>query len=233
MPSIANLAAQALQRRIVRGEFAAGATLPSQRELSEQLSISRSSLREAISTLEALGLVRSQPGKGVFVLAVGERRAAPPKGTARMSPEALLEFRLALEPAWSRLAAARIDAEGLARLEALQQGMEAALDACDLVMAADWDLQFHLCLAELSGNPGLIATARQFSDQIGHSLRLPFADPASVWAPVDEHLAILAALRAADPAVAEQAMRDHLIAAAQRVGLDFHYATTPCQGALK
>jgi GntR family transcriptional repressor for pyruvate dehydrogenase complex len=231
MPSIANLAAQTLQRRIVRGDFPAGATLPSQRELSEQLSISRSSLREAISTLEALGLVRTQPGKGVFVVAGGERQATPPKGTASMSPQALLEFRLALEPAWTRLAALRSDASGHDRLEAIQRGMETTLEACDLVMAADWDLQFHLCLAELSGNPGLLATARQFSDQIGHSLRLPFSNPASVWEPVDEHQAIITAVLAGDAPAAEQAMHAHLIAAAQRVGLDVHESEPPRQGA--
>ncbi|WP_043237517.1 FadR/GntR family transcriptional regulator [Stutzerimonas azotifigens] len=220
MPSISNIAAQALQRRILDGEFPAGAMLPSQRDLSEQLSISRSSLREALSTLEALGLVRAQPGKGVFVTG-GNGPARAPKGTASMTPRALLEFRLALEPAWTRLAALRLDAAGRQRLEAIQKGMDDALKACDLVMAADWDLQFHLCLAELSGNPGFLAIAQQFREQIGHSLRLPFSNAAGLWEPADEHHAILAALRAGDADAAESAMRIHLRAAARRTHIDF------------
>jgi len=221
MPSIANLAAQALQRRIIDREFPNGSALPSQRELAEQLSISRASLREAISTLEALGLVRTQPGKGVFVTA-GSRRdpAHPPRGIANMTPQALIEFRAVLEPAWASLAARHIDAEGLAQLEAIQTGMEHALKACDLVMAADWDLQFHLLLAELCGNPGLASIANQFSEQIGHSLRLPFSDPARVWEPADEHRRIIAAISAGDTAAAGAAMRAHLSAAARRVGID-------------
>lgn len=222
MPSIANIAAQALQRRITQGEFPPGSALPSQRELSEQLSISRASLREAISTLEALGMVRSQPGKGVFVTA-GQRPdpARPLRGTAAMSPQALIEFRAVLEPAWAALAALRIDDDGRQRLEAIQHGMEAALKHCDLVMAADWDLQFHLLIAELSDNPGLMSIASQFSEQIGHSLRLPFSNPAGIWEPADEHRLIIDAIVSGDASSANRAMRSHLAAAANRVGIDF------------
>ena len=222
MPSIANLAAQALQRRIIEGEFAAGTALPSQRELSEQLSISRASLREAISTLEALGLVRAQPGKGVFVTARARPDPShPPRGTATMTPLALIELRAALEPAWAGLAARHIDAAGRTRLEAIQRGMEDALKVCDLVMASDWDLQFHLLLAELSGNPALQGIARQYSEQIAHSLRLPFSNPSGMWEPADEHRRIIAAILAGDAAAAASAMRDHLYAAARRVGIAF------------
>ncbi len=221
MPSIASMAAQALQRRITDGEFAPGASLPSQRDLSESLSISRASLREAISMLEALGLVRSQPGKGVFVTA-GRRREPEelPLAEGAMDAQALLEFRLVLEPAWAGLAARRVDAAGRARLAAIQQGMEDALRVADLVMASDWDLQFHLLLAELSGNPGLAAVSRQFSDHIAHSLRLPFSDPKSIWAPADEHRRIVDCVAAGDAAGAAEAMRAHLASAAHRVGIE-------------
>lgn len=222
MPSIANIAAQTLQRRITQGEFPTGSALPSQRELSEQLSISRASLREAISTLEALGLVRSQPGKGVFVTA-GQRPdpAHPLRGTSAMSPQTLIELRAVLEPAWAGLAALRIDDEGRRRLEAIQHGMETALKHCDLVMAADWDLQFHLLIAELTDNPGLMNIASQFSEQIGHSLRLPFSNPAGIWEPADEHRLIINAIAAGDASSARQAMRSHLAAAAARVDIAF------------
>ena len=67
MPSLSNVAAQNIQRLIANGTYASGKTLPSQRDLAETLGISRACLREAISMLEALGLVRSHAGKGVFV----------------------------------------------------------------------------------------------------------------------------------------------------------------------
>lgn len=222
MPSIANIAAQALQRRINNGEFSAGAALPSQRELAEQLAISRASLREAISTLEALGLVRSQPGKGVFVTGGSQSAASLPlRGTATMTPQALIEFRAAIEPAWASLAAMRIDDAGRERLSAIQRGMEDALNVGDLVMASDWDLQFHLLLAELSGNPGLTEIARHFRDQISHSLRLPFSRTASIWEPADEHRHITDAILAGDGAAAAAAMHAHLGGSARRISIDY------------
>ena len=69
MSSVSNFAAQTLQRQIFSSHYKAGTALPPQRELSEQMGISRASLREAISMLEALGLLRSRAGKGVFVTA--------------------------------------------------------------------------------------------------------------------------------------------------------------------
>ncbi|THF63331.1 FadR/GntR family transcriptional regulator [Pseudothauera rhizosphaerae] len=222
MPSISSIAAQTLQRRIVSGEFAQGDTLPAQRELAESLNISRASLREAISMLEALGLVRSQAGKGVFV--TWGRKSDPeqlPAGPAAVPPHALFEFRHALEPAWAGLAAQRATAAEHAALRTIQAGMEAALAAGDLVQASELDLQFHLRLADLSGNPLLRAAAGQFSAQIAHSLRLPFADVGGMWAPADEHRHILAAIEAGDGAAAAAAMRAHLDAAAARVGIDF------------
>jgi len=220
MPSVSSIAAQTLQRRILGGEFAFGTLLPSQRSLSDSLGISRASLREAVSMLEALGLVRSQPGKGVFVTFGGKPDPASlPIGPSAMPPQALFEFRLVLEPSVAGLAAQRAGQGGRASLAEIQDQMETALAAGDLVMASEWDLQFHLALFRLSGNAGLAAVASQFHEQIAHSLRLPFANRNDVWAPADEHRAVLAAVLGGDSAGATRSMRDHLIAAAGRVGL--------------
>ena len=94
MPSLSNVAAQNIQRLIANGTYASGKTLPSQRDLAETLGISRACLREAISMLEALGLVRSHAGKGVFVTAGTGRDAGDyPANPAGMRPEAIFQFR--------------------------------------------------------------------------------------------------------------------------------------------
>lgn len=222
MPSVANIAAQNLQRRITTGEFALGSTLPSQRELADSLGISRASLREAISTLEALGLVRSQAGRGVFVTYGARPEPADlPRAGGALTPQALYELRYTLEPAWCSLAAARISSAEIDELERIEAAMEAALRVADLVGASERDLEFHIRLAEMSGSQGLVAAAHQFRDLIAHCLRLPFANASAIWAPADEHKRILAALTAGDPALAAEAMRAHLDAAANRVGVKF------------
>lgn len=222
MPSISNIAAQTLQRQIFAGQHQAGTALPPQRELSESLGISRASLREAISMLEALGLVRSHPGKGVFVTA--GTRPSPndlPAGPSAMPPAAIYQLRYVIEPANASLAAQRRANTDPAPLRESLSGMQAALSTCDLVTASEEDLRFHLLIAELSGNPGLLAIVEQFKAQLAYSLRLPFADRKHIWQPADEHQAILDAIVAGNAKKAHRTMQQHLLAASNRVGISF------------
>ncbi|MFC5300566.1 FadR/GntR family transcriptional regulator [Azospira restricta] len=222
MPSVSSIAAQTLQRRILDGQYPAGSALPGQRELSESLGISRASLREAISMLEALGLLRSFAGKGVFVTAGTPTDAADlPSGPNAMPPDAIFQMRFVIEPANAALAARRRDDDGLSALRECMAEMQQALSASDLVSAAECDLRFHLALAELSGNPALAAITQQFHAQLAHSLRLPFADRSQIWQPADEHNAILAAVAAGNAGAARKAMQQHLLSAAGRVGIRF------------
>ncbi len=151
MPSVSNIAAQTLQRRILDGQYPAGSALPGQRELAESLGMSRASLREAISMLEALGLLRSFPGKGVFVTAGTKPTAADlPAGPNEVPPDAVFQMRFVIEPANASLAARQRSDEGLNALRECMNEMQRALSAGDLVTAADCDLRFHLALAEPS-----------------------------------------------------------------------------------
>ena len=200
MHSIPSSVAQALQQRILSGEYPSGSRLPPQRELAESLGVSRASLREALTVLETLGLVDILPSRGVVVRgqkfgaegASAERMhrpfATPALGT--LSPRQLIELRLVLEPGWTALAAARMHAAGLRHLQWLQQQLAHALERNDLLSAAEADLHFHLLLAQLSSNPGLMAMAGQLEHAIGHSLRLPFARNGADDHPAHEHDAI-------------------------------------------
>ena len=221
MPSLSNVAAQNLQRLIANGTYAIGKALPGQRELAETLGISRTSLREAISMLEALGLVRSHAGKGVFVTAGQERASGDiPHNPNGMRPEAIFQFRFVLEPAAASLVAAdpRQNAE---ELEAIQAQLENALHGFDLVAAAQCDMEFHHAVARLSGNEAFASVLKQYETQVAYSLQLPFANPKSIWETADEHQAVIKAIVAHDPAGARQAMQTHLLRAAARVGIRF------------
>jgi len=225
MLSIPSSVAQALQQRIISGDYPSGTRLPPQRELATSLGVSRASLREALTVLETLGLVDILPSKGVVVRGphAGTERMHRPFATAALgtlSPRQLIELRLVLEPGWTALAAARMHAAGLRHLQWLQQQLAHALERNDLLSAAEADLQFHLLLAQLSGNPGLVAMAAQLEHAIGHSLRLPFAKNGADDQPAREHDAIVQAIGAGDAAASAEAMRAHLMSAARRSGID-------------
>ena len=219
---LSSFAAQTLQRQIHEGRYPGGSALPGQRDLAASLGISRTALREAVSTLEALGMLRSQPGKGVFVTA-GKDRAANdvPSGPLAVSPQDVFQFRAIVEPAAAGLAARHADAAGREVLQTIQARMDAALQALDLVGASEADLEFHLAIADYAANPLLSSAIRSLEEPIAYSLRLPFADPGGVWAPADEHHAVLTAICAGDAPAAHAAMCQHLIHAAARIGLSF------------
>lgn len=227
--SMPNIAAQTLQRQILSGTYAPGAMLPSQRELAESMGISRASLREALSMLEALGFIRSVPGKGTLVSQRQEGRVAPPQppageegaAAAALDLAAVFQLRYALESSAAALAARHISAHATPRLWGIQARFEEALKNLDLVSASHADLEFHQLLAELSGNPAFSQVVRQFERPISHSLRVPFADRERIWAPAVEHRAVAAAISAGDIEGARQAMQQHIVNAAQRVGLSF------------
>jgi GntR family transcriptional repressor for pyruvate dehydrogenase complex len=226
--SMPMIAAQTLQRQILVGAYAAGEMLPGQRDLAESLGISRGSLREAISMLEALGFVRSIPGKGTFV----EGRHDPagggsasviglPQGSQQGLSGAIMQFRFLIEPAAASLAARLCDRHAAPRLWGIQARFEEALRGLDLVTASQADLEFHQLIAELTGNEHLCQIARDFEDRITDSVRRPFSNRARVGEPAAEHRAITAAICDRDPAAAHLAMQTHLLNAAARIGIRF------------
>ncbi|SDI31300.1 FadR/GntR family transcriptional regulator [Propionivibrio dicarboxylicus] len=221
MPSLSNIAAQNLQSLIADGTYAVGKTLPGQRELAETLGISRACLREAVSMLEALGLVRSHAGKGVFVTAGTERKSddIPPNPNG-IRPEAIFQFRFVLEPAAASMIAAdhRWNAE---EFEDIQTRLEAALHGFDFVTAAQCDMEFHRAVALLSGNEVFSSVVERYQSQVAYSLQLPFANPKSIRETADEHRAVIGAMTARDPAGARRAMQTHLVRAAARIGIRF------------
>lgn len=225
MERIPSSIAQRLQQLILSGGYAQGRALPAQRELARELGISRASLREALSVLEALGLVRIHPGKGAIVQ--GPHATHQPQeqhfatsNWGALTPRQLFELRLVLEPGWAALATAHITQATQRQLQRLQLDFQQALQAQDVLRAVQADLDFHLLLAQLSGNPGLQAMAQQLQHAIAHSLRMPFVWSGASDHPAQEHQAIVDALCAHDAEGAAHAMQLHLIHAARRCGVD-------------
>jgi DNA-binding FadR family transcriptional regulator len=132
------------------GVLAPGERLPSERDLARTLEVSRASVREALASLALQGVVETRHGAGTFV--VGLPPSEPPHDA---SPSAVLEARLALEPAVARLAAARAQPDEAA--EKLLAAMEA--EPMDIATWNASDRLFHRQLAAMTGNPVLLAFA--------------------------------------------------------------------------
>src|SRR4249920_204198 len=118
--------ADQIRELIQRGGFDVGTRLPAERDLAQQLGVSRPSLREALIALDVEGSVEIRSGSGVYVCSPPERST---RATAALgeSPTELMQARAALEGSVVVLACAHGNAEALTRLRSCVDGMRKAI----------------------------------------------------------------------------------------------------------
>ncbi len=183
--------------------------LPSERDLADQLRISRSTLRQALTTLVESGHLTSVRGRagGTFV---AER---PPLGqdvTAEVLGEgarAVLDYRVAIETGAAMLAAERASAVALDRLTEQTERMDAASAFEDYRRA---DVRFHIGVAEATGSARLVAAMTEIQGQMSDMIA-QIAHPKQVLTTSnDQHKRLVAALGRDDGAAAALLARQHL-----------------------
>ncbi len=213
-----------LKTMIRDGRFKPDEALPPQRDLAQQLGVSRASLREAVSILGTLGLLSIEQGRGTFVVsnaeganpgqAIGSWRFA-----ARYSPEEVYQFRLIAESQAVQLAAMNHTDEELAELYQNLELFRQATRQVDLGAYAQADFDFHRLIIRFSRNRLLVDMHGNFAGVLLESQRLPLFQRDTLWEPVLEHERIVEALKRNDPEGARYYMRQHLSRACSRAGI--------------
>jgi DNA-binding FadR family transcriptional regulator len=208
-----------LSALIASGEFAVGQRLPSERDLAQQLGVSRPSLREALIALELEGLVEVRVGAGIWVTAASGPDPATPVQQEGEGPFELLRARSLIEGEISALAAREASAADLASIGASLAEMERLLKKTQDFSAQD--REFHVQIAASTGNGVLQAVVEDLWDRgrgaMWRLMEQHFQTPALQAASVADHRAIFVALQAHDPREARNAMRAHL----KRVDTEF------------
>jgi GntR family transcriptional regulator, transcriptional repressor for pyruvate dehydrogenase complex len=150
--------ADIIRDRIISGELTAGARIPSETTLAREAQVSRSTVREALRTLEEAGLIVRASPKIMVVRAADNRRAHRELQDALLRGNVtfanLHEAMLIIEPELTRLAAIRAETDGTARLQGILAAQSQALED-----TAEWcrlDSEFHLEIAKMSGNRALV-----------------------------------------------------------------------------
>jgi GntR family transcriptional repressor for pyruvate dehydrogenase complex len=213
-------AVQRIERMILQGDIKPGQKLPSQRDLSQSFGLSRASLREAISVLETLGLVKAEAGRGVYVCDAGPKNGAPVwRFDSQYSEEEVYQARVLIEPEISALASHRLDPTQMEQLHREVASMRESVERRDFATAAQHDSAFHQLLCEASGNRVLMQIYRQLAEVLQESQRRPMVNLSRVHETVREHETILGALEERDAQAAFRAMRRHIIGAASRLGI--------------
>lgn len=221
---VPQVVARRLQGLITSGEWKPGLQIPPQRALSEQLKVSRASLREALQMLETLGLIRSEPGRGTFVTYGQEtdRSGELRWRYANSFPlQDVFQTRLMLESQVAALAALAVSGDALDALGAATDDMQRGWEAGDLVANVEADLQFHRIVVACCGNLMLQAFYDSVAGLLTETQRQPIPRTRTerMVESLGEHRALIAALRARDPDAARASMVAHIRNTALHAGV--------------
>jgi DNA-binding FadR family transcriptional regulator len=193
-----------------------GTRVPTERALAEQLGVGRSTVREALNGLAALGILDVRHGQGVFVASSASARLgheALVPALIRAQTNALIEARLVVQPEVARLAAQRRTATDLRALQRVLEGQQRLAAGGSAERATRLGAEFDIRLAEAAKNEVLTGMIRSlFHQMLERAPRLyELADGFGTW-DVDEHRGIYLAVRDADGDRAAALMRDHVLA---------------------
>ena len=200
--------AERIAAMIAGGTYPPGSRLPGERELAEQLGVSRVTIREAEIALQAQGLLAIKTGSGVYVT---DGKVTLSDTPPQVSAFELTEARSLFESEAAALAASTITSDTLARLDELLEIM--GRDDTDDAASTAADQEFHLLIASASGNQAVIHVIKQL-----WRMRTEVPDVRTTYSSVcqhdgrtrqREHAAIVDALRAGDSGAARIAMRQH------------------------
>ncbi|MGN7292654.1 FadR/GntR family transcriptional regulator [Rhizobium sp. SAFR-030] len=207
-----------LGNAIVSGAIPEGSILPGDAELSQRFSVSRTVLREAMKTLAAKRLIEAKAKVGTRVLPRSSWNFFDPDvlgwrcdaGVDLVFIEYLAEMRMALEPAAAAAAAERATSDDIVALYAIAARFDDPSHSPETI--AKVDLEFHLAIARMSGNPFMRSASALIEAALAIAFRLssPAASPEMIEEVATNHLRIVHAIASRDADKAVAAMR-HVI----------------------
>ncbi|WP_404481523.1 FadR/GntR family transcriptional regulator [Novosphingobium sp. BL-52-GroH] len=210
-PRLYRKVAARLTDAVRAGLYPVGARMPAERELALQMGVSRPIVREALLALEVMGIVEVKVGSGAYVLRLPDD--GPPAGEAsEVTPIELAQARLIFEGEAAALAAVNITEEELALVERAVAEMRREDGTFE-----DWQAAltlFHLTMARATRNTAVERSVRslwEMRERSGECRRmLEEARNQNYRYSLEQHVEILAALKARDAARARAAVRMHL-----------------------
>ncbi len=211
--------AERIQALIGESGLGVGDALPGQRQLAATLGVSRPSLREALSILETLGVIRVEAGRAAFVADGNAGAASPWRYGEFYNLRDVYQTRVVIEGMAAGLTALAVHGEVIAEFTAICDAMDAAAASRDPVALADADARFHDLTLSLCGNALFQKIYRDTREVFVESQRVPMVERTRLIETAAEHRAVLDAFRARDMDGARAAMESHIRNAAARAGL--------------
>jgi GntR family transcriptional repressor for pyruvate dehydrogenase complex len=199
---------------VQEGRLKSGDRLPPERDLAESFKVSRASVREALRTLESLGLIEIRPGEGTFVREISVEALIEPLALVILSQREavgeLFEARRLLEPAIAALAARRASREEVHEMERILDEQAKEVEAGRTGLAQD--AAFHAAIAGSAHNRAITRIVNALMDLLAQSREESLQTPGRPTRSHQDHRRILEAIQRRDGPLAQAAMLDHVIA---------------------
>src|SRR5262245_30259124 len=197
---------------IESGVLRPGDRLASERELAQQIGLSRTSVRAGLRSLGAMGLIQTRHGAGTFITAGPPALMSEPLRLVAslhgLSLSGLFEVRRVLEAGTAALAAERATPEQIATISDEVTGMYSAISEPQTFL--DYDLRFHKAVAAAANNPMLGAIIEAVSALFFEQRRATIERARNLKETADMHRKIYQAIRARDRESARNAMDEHV-----------------------
>jgi DNA-binding GntR family transcriptional regulator len=197
--------ADQLEEAVITGEIPAGSRLD-ENSLAIQFKVSRTPVREALHILCGRGLAEREPFKGVVVTQISAERI-----------DEMFEAMAELEAICGRLSSQRMTMRERAELQVMHREMNALAEEGDPVGYNEVNTEFHSLLFQGSHNSDLIAAAQTLRLKLAPFRRYQLKDVGRLKRSCSEHQQIVHAILDQDSRAAENALRRHLVSAAQEV----------------
>ncbi len=210
--SVAKQVTNILTQQIIDGKFKIGEYLPTEEVLCGEFGIGRSSVREAIKTLESRGLVRKLQGKCVVVIDEITNSISELLSIAlnykNISIHDMVDFREAMEIQLATLAAIKATEEDIEQIRESLDEMKANIDSPDHL--AEWDHIFHEKIAEASNNSVSMLIMRSLRPALQLQIQNAIESSLDPQRIIDIHEVIFNAIATHQPKVAAKEMAAHL-----------------------
>lgn len=229
--TLVDAAAEEIRQRIASGTITPGQRLPSEQAFSQELGVSRTVLREALSSLEALGIIETRTTRGRYVAdASGSPARSQSLVRAWLHHRAAEiadfdEIRAMIEAHVIRNMTEAETFEAARRIRMVVFDQRAAVERGDTVQAAESDADFHRILYSFTRNGTLLAFASAVSEQMWQATLAVYSLPESASRSVAQHEAITEALASGDRERAAELDTEHQLESAGRHSVEL--ATEP------
>jgi len=203
-----------LLEMISQGELKPGNKLPSERDMAESLGVSRASVREALTALEAIGILYIRPGDGTFVRETSMSETFEPLAMVlemeQTSGAQMMEVRRVLETELAAMASVRASEDDLKKIEEILTRMKTGT----VSEVVDADVRFHFAIAEATHNTILLRFMNTVADLMHRIIRDKreqlFLSPGKSAEIINEHEDIYWAIKEGNPEKARAAMLKHI-----------------------